>query len=220
MAGVADHSDYRNDATGRLRRTAEFLGTTVWGSDKQAQQAVDIVRSIHDRVVGTTPAGVSYEANDPHNLMWVHATEVDAFLRAYQRFSAKPLDAADADRYVAEMAKVGEALGVELAPLTVSELNTTIESYVDELEFGAQARDCVRWIVMSPYARKAPAPYAVLLSAAVSQLPAWARRMMWLPPAITPLDDLLLVPPVKVMLRTLDWIMVPTREESGRKTAA
>ena len=95
-----------------------------------------------------------------------------------------------------------------------------IESYVPELAFGSQARDCVRWIVFSPYAKRAPGPYAVILSAAFSQVPGWARRKMWLPPSIRPLDDAVLVPSIKTMVRTLDWIMQPIDPDAQPPVAA
>ncbi|MEM9714223.1 MAG: oxygenase MpaB family protein, partial [Actinomycetota bacterium] len=85
MAGVADHSSYREDPLGRLHRTGAFVGATTFGSTAEAEQAVEVVRTVHRRVVGTTPEGVPYSADDPHLLLWVHATEVDSFLRAHVR---------------------------------------------------------------------------------------------------------------------------------------
>ena len=39
------------------------------------------VRAVHERVRGTTPDGTPYAASDPHLLGWVHAAEIDSFLR-------------------------------------------------------------------------------------------------------------------------------------------
>ena len=209
MAGVADHSDYKSDPFGRLNRTAQFVGTTIFGSTEDAQRSVDIVRSIHDRIEGTTPDGTPYRANDSRNLLWVHLTEVDGFLRSVQRFGHTTLSDADADRYVAEMARVGEALGIDRAPRSVAELETALESYLPDLRFGRQARETVRWLAFPPNSIAAQGPYAILFSAAVSMLPSWARRKLWLPPSLPPVNRLVVAPAAKSVVRTLDWIMEP-----------
>jgi len=111
MAGVADHSLYRSDPLGRLRRTAAFIAATTFGTTAEAAAAVARVRAIHDAVQGVAPDGRPYAASDPDLLAWVHHVEVQSFLVAYQRVGPG-LAPADADRYVAEMARLGELLGV------------------------------------------------------------------------------------------------------------
>jgi hypothetical protein len=88
MAGVAEHSNYRDDPWGRLQRTSTFLAETTFGSAVDAQRAVDHVRGIHRRVHGIAADGRSYTATDPHLLEWVHVAEADSFLRAYQLYGA------------------------------------------------------------------------------------------------------------------------------------
>ncbi len=207
MAGVADHSNYKADPFGRLHRTGRFIGTTTFGSAEQAQRAVDVVRRVHDRVEGTTPDGTPYRANDPHNLQWVHVTEVDGFLRGYQRYASTPLSADESDTFVEEMAVVARALGVPTPPTTVDELDATLQSYRPELAFGAQARETVRWLAFPPNTLPAIGPYAVIFSAAVSLLPGWARRKLWIPPSAPGVDRLVVRPAAKTMLRTLGWIL-------------
>jgi uncharacterized protein (DUF2236 family) len=214
MSGVADHSSYKDDPFGRLHRTANFIGTTTFGSSSDADSMVSRIRKIHDRVTGTTPSGEHYTANDPRNLGWVHATEVDGFLRGYRRYGAAKISDSEADQYVTEMARVGEALGVENAPRSVSELDTTLDSYRPELQFDAQARRAVRWLYLPPNKPIAQAPYLVILSAAINLLPSWARRKLWLPPTIPHVSDALVAPAAKTLIRGLDWIMQPTREIS------
>src|SRR3954451_355572 len=72
MTAVAEHSGYRGDMWGRLARTSRFIAVTTFGTAAHAQQAVDAVRSIHDRVNGTMPDGTPYAASDPRLLLWVH----------------------------------------------------------------------------------------------------------------------------------------------------
>ena len=57
MRGVAEHSDYEHDPLGRLQRTASFLGKTTYGTGAEANEAINLVRSIHSRVEGTMPDG-------------------------------------------------------------------------------------------------------------------------------------------------------------------
>ena len=88
LAGVWDHSNFRRDMQGRLRRTAQFIAGTTFGSTAHAHQLIDRVRRIHDRVGGTLPDGTPYQANDPDVLLWVHATGARCFLDAYRRYRA------------------------------------------------------------------------------------------------------------------------------------
>src|ERR1700743_1564920 len=86
MAAVAAHSGYRGDPWGRLQRTSTFLAVTTFGTAQDAEAAVALVRAIHARWSGTAPDGEPYRASDPHLLGWVHAAEVDSFLRAHRRY--------------------------------------------------------------------------------------------------------------------------------------
>ena len=125
MAGVAEHSNYRDDPWGRLQRTSTFLAETTFGSAIDAQRAVDRVRGIHRRVHGIAADGRSYTATDPHLLEWVHVAEADSFLRAYQLYGAAPLDQAGRDAYVADMAEIASRLGVPDPPRTERQLAAT-----------------------------------------------------------------------------------------------
>ena len=122
MAGVAEHSDYRHDPWGRLQRTADFLAATTFGPASQAERAVEIVHRVHARVVGTTPDGEPYAANDPHLLRWVHLAELDSFLAAHDRFGEQPLVGEERDRYVEESGVIARAVGVVGPPTTEREL--------------------------------------------------------------------------------------------------
>ncbi len=111
LAGVWDHSNFRADMHGRLRRTARFIALTTYGGRAEAEAVVARVRGIHDQVRGVLPDGAPYAANDPALLAWVHVTETTSFLSAWIRYAEPGMSAADQDRYFAEMARVAEALG-------------------------------------------------------------------------------------------------------------
>lgn len=219
MAGVADHSRYAEDPFGRLHRTADFIGTTTFRSAEDAERMVKTIRKVHDRVTGVTPTGVPYEANDPHNLAWVHCTEVDGFLRGYRRYGAVPISLADEDQYVAEMARVGEAIGVVDAPRSVAELDTRLHAYLPELEYGKQAREAIRWLIYPPNKPAAQAAYAIILTSAINILPTWARRKLWIPPRVPVVSDAAVAPAAKALLGTLGWIMTPHPEIAKMREA-
>lgn len=187
MAGVAEHSDYRGDPWGRLQRTSTFLAVTTFGPADDAQRAVDKVRGIHRRVRGTAPDGRRYEASDPHLLEWVHVAEVDSFLVAHQRYGAKPLDQDGRDGYVADTARVAEALGVANPPRSERDLARRLKEYRAELRSTAAAREAARFLLLTPpLPLVARPPYAVLSATSVAMLPWWARlplRLPYLPPA-------------------------------------
>jgi uncharacterized protein (DUF2236 family) len=208
MAGVAEHSDYRRDPLGRLQRTAGFLGVTTFGTTAEATAAIAQVRKVHARVRGVAPDGRPYRAQDPHLLGWVHVTEVDSFLAAYQRYAAHPLTDAEADRYVAEMAVVARKLGVRTPPRTRAELADVLGSYRPELHVGGPTRDAVRFLLLPPLPLAARPAYGVITGAAVSLLPSWARRMLWLP--VAPGADTFVVrPAATALLRLLGWALAP-----------
>ncbi len=182
MAGVAEHSNYRDDPWGRLQRTSTFLAETTFGSAIDAQRAVDRVRGIHRRVHGIAADGRSYTATDPHLLEWVHVAEADSFLRAHQLYGAAPLDQAGRDGYVADMAEIASRLGVVDPPRTERELAQRLDAFRPELRSTAAARDAARFLLLTPpLPLAARAPYGALTATAVAMLPLWARIPLLLP---------------------------------------
>jgi uncharacterized protein (DUF2236 family) len=205
MAAVAQHSDFRDDPWGRLQRTSHFIGVTTFGRTGDAQQAIARVRAIHERVTGTAPDGRPYAASDPHLLTWVHIAETDSFLRAHSCFGTSPLDKAGRDGYVADMARIGAELGVPDPPCTEAELTERIRAYRPELAATAEAREAARFLLLRPpLPLIARAPYGVLAAAAVSLLPGWARRPLYLPRL--PVTETVLVRPAgQVMVHAIRW---------------
>jgi uncharacterized protein (DUF2236 family) len=185
MAGVAEHSDYRNDPWGRLQRTADFLAATTFGPASEAQRAVDVVHRVHERVTGVAPDGRPYAANDPHLLAWVHVAELDSFLAAHDRHGVAPLVGEERDRYVTESAVVARALGVIDPPETEAELRTQLRAFRPELRGTPEARDAARYLLLQPPLPMAARPaYGLIGGAAVALMPAWTRwplRLPWLP---------------------------------------
>lgn len=209
MAGVAQHSDYRNDPWGRLQRTADFLAATTFGPASQAQRAVDIVHRVHEHVVGTTSDGQPYAANDPHLLRWVHIAELDSFLSAHDRFGEQPLVGTERDRYVAESAVVARALGVIEPPTTERQLRRQLDEYRPELRGSREARDAARYLLVRPPLPIAGrAPYGLIAAASVSLMPVWTRwplRLPWLPVSEATVGRAI----GDAVTKTLRWAIVP-----------
>ncbi|MBU6329512.1 MAG: DUF2236 domain-containing protein [Acidobacteria bacterium] len=220
MAGVADHSDYRHHPEARLARTSQFVATTTFGTTEQAHEAVGIVKRVHARVVGHAPDGRPYAASDPHLISWVHHAEVDSFLAAYQRYGARPLTDAEADRYVAEMAIICELLDGEPPARSVAELRQYFAAIAPELQVGQQGRDAARWLLFPPVPLAVRPAYAVLAPAAIGLLPAETRRALRLP-LLPGVDPLLVQPAARAIVRTLGWAITGLAEhEHAQRLAA
>jgi uncharacterized protein (DUF2236 family) len=209
MAGVASHSDFKADPWGRLQRTADFLAATTFGPATEAQRAVDMVKRVHTRVVGTADDGRPYSANDPHLLKWVHIAEVDSFLAAYAKFGEIELSPEQRDGYVLDMSRIAAALGVIDPPATVAELADQIASYRPELRTSAPARDAARYLLLTPPLPVYQRPiYGLLGAAAVSLMPLWTRfplRLPWLPVS----ERAVVRPAAQVLTKTLRWALQP-----------
>src|SRR3954451_18000160 len=182
MTAVAEHSGYRGDIWGRLARTSRFLAVTTFGTAEHAQQAVDVVKAIHERVVGTMPDGTPYTATDPHLLEWVHIAEIHSFLLSHQIYGARPLDQAERDEYVAQTAFVARRLGAVDPPTSEAELEAALAGFRPELTVTDYGREAVSYLIWHPdLPLPARLPYGVLVAAAIGLMPAWSRKPLGRP---------------------------------------
>jgi len=177
MAGVADHSDFRTDPLGRLRRTAAFVGATAYGTAEEATRACATVRRVHRRVVGTTPDGRAYRADEPELLDWVHVAEFATFAAAHRRFGADPLTKGGLDRYVDEVAQVAVALGDPTPPHSWAELDEALGRHRPHLAVGEQARRAWRFLDEAHLPAAIVPAYRLLFAGAIACMPPWARRL-------------------------------------------
>jgi uncharacterized protein (DUF2236 family) len=178
LAGVWDHSNFRADMHGRLRRTARFIALTTYGGREEAEAVIARVRGIHDQVRGTLPDGRPYAANDPALLAWVHVTEATSFLDAWIRYAEPSMSSADQDRYFVEMARIGLALGADPVPRSRAEARALITAMRPQLLCDDRTRDVARLVLTQPAPSRMAEPLrSITLQAGVDLLPAWARRM-------------------------------------------
>ncbi|MHA3842185.1 oxygenase MpaB family protein [Sphingomonas aestuarii] len=178
LSGIWEHSRFRNDMLGRLRRTARFIAVTTYASRSDAKAAIDQVNAIHDRVMGVRPDGAPYSARDPRLLGWVHVTEATCFLAAWQRYGSAPLDARDQDAYFAEFATIANAMGADPIPRSRAEAEHLITTYRPELAADARSRSVARLILDPPQSPLHLLPAQKMIgAAAIDLLPDWATRM-------------------------------------------
>ncbi|MDT3399922.1 oxygenase MpaB family protein [Streptomyces sp. B1866] len=131
VRGVTQNSDFRTDALGRLRRTANFVGTRTYGTTRAAERAGARVRGIHRRLSVADPAtGARHAVDEPGLLLWVHCAEIASYLHVVRR-SGFPLDDAQADRYVAENRAAARLVGLD--PAAVPANTAGLAAYFDRV---------------------------------------------------------------------------------------
>jgi uncharacterized protein (DUF2236 family) len=204
LAGVWDHFHFRTDMHGRLRRTARFIATTTYGERRQAEALIERVRAIHHRVRGSLPDGTPYDANDPVLLAWVHVTEATSFLDAWIRYGEPFMSAKDQDRYFAEMATIGIALGADPVPRSRAEARQVIDRIRPQLKVNGRTAEIARLILRGRAVSLIDALPAKLAStAAVDLLPRWARRLHGL--STSPVERPLVRAATLGVAQTLRW---------------
>jgi len=180
LQGVLDHSNFRSDMHGRLRRTARFIAVTTFGHRDDAQAAIDRVNRIHAAVGGTLPDGSPYSASDPRVLAWVHLAEATSFLAAYLRHVRPDMPGAEQDEYYRQFAVIPVALGADPVPTNRAEAEAIFRDLRGDLAASPAARE-VADLVLGQRPKGAPPAVQTLLGAeAVALLPPFARSMLGL----------------------------------------
>jgi uncharacterized protein (DUF2236 family) len=187
LAGVWDHSGFRDDMHARLRGTARFMAQTTFENRASAEAQIERVRHIHDAVAGQLPDGTPYAANDPRLLAWVHVAGAMSFLGGWMRYGEPGMSAADQDRYFAEMAVVAEMLGADPIPRSRAEAEAIVADFLPELKADERSREVLHLLLHQRPPTLMLVPFqALTMNAAIELLPDWARRMHGLPtPTLT-----------------------------------
>lgn len=219
LAGVWDHSDFRKDMLGRLRRTARFIAGTTYGDCAEAQGLVDQVRKIHDGVAGQLPDGTGYSANDADLLTWVHVAEVSSFLAAYLRYVDPEFPPAEQDRYYREYAEVARRLGAPDVPASRAAVAAYLQGAHPQLRSDYRTRAVAAALAAQP-APSAAAGVAMraVFDAAKDLLPDWAAS----------LHGIRMSPPRRVAARAtvgtlahgMRWALTNSAEARARRRAA
>jgi uncharacterized protein (DUF2236 family) len=178
LAGVWDHSDFRADMHGRLRRTAKFIAVTTYDHAGAGRAAIDKVNRIHAKLGGVLPDGTPYRVSDPELLAWVHVTETISFLDSWIRYAEPGMSRAEQDACLGETARGGEALHANPLPRTRAEAEALIQSFRPKLRADARTHE-VAAMVMSQTLGMPTVDLAagVIMQAGMDLLPNWALAM-------------------------------------------
>jgi uncharacterized protein (DUF2236 family) len=170
VAGVSDHSRYREDPLGRLSRTSAYVTATTYGAMPEVSAAIDVVRGVHRPVRGTSHRGRAYSAGTPRFAAWVHNALTDSFLVAYQAYGPEPLTPEEADRFVAEQTKVGVLLDADPMPDTAGGLHRWIAEHPD-VSRSPGMEEAVAFLSAPPLRTGQRVGYRLLATAAIDTIP-------------------------------------------------
>ena len=175
--GVAQHSDFRGDPFGRLRRTLATTMDLVFGDGPTAESALRRLNGVHASVTGpvSDPSAAmvtgadAYRALDPELLLWVQVTLIVTSIRAYARWVG-PLAREDLEAFWSEARSVGVRMGI---PLRVSPADwSTLTAYWARMlapDGPIQVTDTAR--LLAPMLVRPPLPLT----------PGWAVDLLALP---------------------------------------
>ena len=174
MAGVAEHSNFREDAWGRLQRTGDYVTTLTFGTPSEAHALTARVRKIHAHL----------GLDDPKLLLWVHMSMVDSFLDVAVR-SGMSLTSQERDQYVAEMVLFAQEVGIDesAVPKSVTEMKKYFTDIAPELSASDDAKRAALFLTLPPlptavrFATPAAPAWASVAALAGAALPIWARSL-------------------------------------------
>ncbi|MDQ0616893.1 oxygenase MpaB family protein [Arthrobacter globiformis] len=182
LAGVHDHSNFREDSLGRLARTTAWIHALTYGSTAEARAATERVVRLHESVNGKYVDGdgtlQKYSANDPELLRWVHITFTDSFLRTHELWDG-PIPGGP-DAYVREWAQAGRLMGVESPPESKAALVRELAEWsaAGTLRCDERVAETVAFIRNPPLHPLLKPGYRVLFEAAVLSLEPDYRRLL------------------------------------------
>jgi uncharacterized protein (DUF2236 family) len=179
LSGVWDHSNFRQDLLGRLRRTSQFISGTTFGATADAHWLIDKVRTIHLQVVGTAADGRPYAASDPDLLTWVHVAEVSSFLAAHLRYRNPGMPVAEQDAYYDEIALIAERLGARNVPRSRQQVTDYLHAMRPQLLCDERSHEVVQVLLDAPAPSRLAQPVgALMLRAGIDLLPDWASALL------------------------------------------
>ncbi|MEE9097209.1 oxygenase MpaB family protein [Pseudarthrobacter phenanthrenivorans] len=182
LAGVHEHSNFREDPLRRLANTIRWIFTVTYGSTAAAEEATSRVRRLHEPVQGNYSGNDgevhTYSANDPDLAGWIHLAFTDGFLAAHKIWGG-PIPGG-ADSYVREWAQAGQLMGVEDPPLTEAEMHRQLDRWYGQLRADDRVKETVEFIRNAPLHPLLRPGYRILFAGAVYSLEPRYRQMLGL----------------------------------------
>ncbi len=159
--GVQDHSEFKKNPFKRLQGTLEATYTVVFRLHRPGPR-----RGAADPVDPRVRRRSGYSANEPSNLLWVHATLCDTALGCYEGL-VEELPAEEAEIYYQEMKRVAEVFGVRLEhqPDTLADFRRYFDETTAAMEVTDVGRDLAGFILDPELPLKLHVPFKPLLGA-------------------------------------------------------
>ncbi len=187
LAGVWDHSRFREDIFGRLRRTSQFISATTFGTTDDAERLIAKVQGIHQRISGVAPDGTPYRASDPALLTWVHVAECSSFMASHLRYKRTIVTAARQEQYYREAAEVARRLGAEDIPETPRQVAEYLQDMRPQLRCDERTQEVAQVLLTTRLPGRLSRPVGRwMMVAGIDLLPNWAQQMLAIP--INPLQ--------------------------------
>lgn len=181
VAGVVQNSNFQADPLGRLKRTADFVGLGVYGTDEEISTAAARVRATHRSLRGVVD-GRSFRVDEPELLLWVHCSEVYCFQTVLDR-AGYGLTNRQKDQYYAEQRFAATLVGLheDEVPGSRREMAEYLERMRPELRRTADS-DVIYTFLHGPpvqgWIRHGLPVYRALVGhLAYSVLPDWALEL-------------------------------------------
>lgn len=204
--GVWEHSSFRTDPLGRLKRTGLAAMVTVYGARSVAETMIAGVGRQHARVGGVTPDGQAYRADDVALLDWVQATASFGFMGAYHALVA-PLSDADRDRFYSEAAPAARLYGALGAPMSEAAWEAQLAAMLPRLERSAIVLEFLALMRAVKVAGPLSRLQHPLIRAAVGLVPEEVRAALGLGPEWLPRP--LELPVIRAAARIADRTPIP-----------
>jgi uncharacterized protein (DUF2236 family) len=118
--GVYDHSSFRTDTIGRLRRTLGSTNRIVFGRVSEAEAMRTHLAAMHSKVQGNVSPGVVgssvYSAFEPDLLVWVLATLITGAIKGYEFIHGK-LPLVRKEAFYRDSCRFGTYFGIDESAL-------------------------------------------------------------------------------------------------------
>ncbi|MFJ2973692.1 oxygenase MpaB family protein [Kluyvera sp. NPDC087067] len=188
LAGVWDHSNFREDIFGRLRRTSQFISATTYATVPDAERLIAKVKAIHLRVNGTDSDGSPYAASDPELLTWVHVAECSSFMASHLRYRRIIVTPSRQAQYFIESASIAERLGAVNVPKTPQAVANYLENMRPQLRCDERTQEVARVLMTTRLPGRLTQPAGtIFIKAGIDLLPPWAQEMLGL--RLSPLEQ-------------------------------
>ena len=170
-AGVGDHSVFKEDPWGRLKRTTDWGLRLMYGGEQGSVQAGRDLRELHRTIKGADEKGRKYFALDPEAYAWVHMTTYYTMVTTQRLFGDQPFTASQEAQLLQEWVQQGRVLGIR-----DQDMPHTVPAFCDYFHHMVGTRlentDTARYLLDVSLSRVKKPPQLVLM-------PAWLWKRLY-----------------------------------------